>query len=158
MMTSPTLHSQAPDFKLSDQSGKEHSLSDYRGKWVLLYFYPKDNTSGCTKEACGIRDSFQDFGKHNAVVFGISTDSVKSHEKFAAKYSLPFPILADEEKKVVNLYGVWQKKKMMGHEYMGIVRNSFLIDPKGKIVKIYEKVKPEIHADEVLNDLRELSA
>ena len=149
------INHEAPDFSLKDQSGTNHTLSEYRGKWVLLYFYPKDNTSGCTKEACGIRDSFQDFGAHNAVVFGISTDSIKSHNSFATKYNLPFPILADEEKTVVNLYGVWQKKKMMGHEYMGIVRTSFLINPEGVVIKIYEKVKPEFHADEVLNDLKE---
>lgn len=152
-----TLNSKAPDFELKDQDGKIHSLKDYKDKYVLLYFYPKDNTSGCTTEACAIRDSFDDFKKYNAVVLGISTDSVKSHSNFSGKYNLPFPILADEDKIVVNLYGVWQKKKMMGREYMGIVRMSFLINPEGKIIKIYEKVKPAEHASEVLLDLYNLT-
>jgi len=152
-----TINSKAPDFELKDQNDTTHSLKDYRGKYILLYFYPKDNTSGCTTEACSIRDSFDDFKKYNAVVLGVSTDSVKSHGNFSGKYSLPFPILADEEKAVVNLYGVWQKKKMMGREYMGIVRMSFLINPEGKIIKIYEKVKPAEHASEVLLDLYNLN-
>lgn len=151
-----TLNSKAPDFKLPDQDGKIHTLKDYKGKYVLLYFYPKDNTSGCTTEACKIRDSFDDFKKYNAVVLGVSVDSIKSHANFSGKYELPFPILSDEGKEVVNLYGVWQKKKMMGREYMGIVRMSFLIDPEGKIVKIYNKVKPAEHASEVLLDLYNL--
>ncbi len=143
----------APDFKLPDQSGKEHKLLDYRGGWVLVYFYPKDDTPGCTKEACSIRDSFPKFNKLKAKVFGISVDSVKSHAKFAEKYKLPFTLLADEDKSVVKKYGVWAKKKFMGREYIGTLRTSFLINPKGKIIKIYENVKPEAHAEEVLNDL-----
>ncbi len=145
----------APNFTLPDEKGNNHTLSDYRGKWVLVYFYPKDDTPGCTKEACSIRDNFPKFQKMKAVVFGISKDSVKSHGKFKTKYKLPFTLLADEDKKVMNLYGVWAKKKFMGREYMGTLRTSFLIDPKGKIVKIYEKVKPELHAAEVLDDLAE---
>ena len=148
------IKTKAPDFKLPDQDEKIHSLKDYKGQWVLLYFYPKDDTPGCTKEACAIRDSFPSFGKLKAAVLGVSVDSVKSHKKFADKYELPFTLLSDEKKKVVKLYGVWDKKKMMGREYMGILRTSFLIDPQGKIVKIYENVKPEIHAGEVLADLK----
>ncbi|MDP3696504.1 MAG: thioredoxin-dependent thiol peroxidase [Candidatus Taylorbacteria bacterium] len=146
----------APEFKLSDQDGKVHSLSEFKGQWILLYFYPRDDTPGCTKEACAIRDSFPSFGKLKAVVLGVSVDSVKSHKKFADKYKLPFTLLADEGKRVVKLYGVWAKKKMMGREYMGTLRTSFLIDPKGKIAKIYENVKPEIHAREVIDDLKKL--
>ncbi len=153
MKTKILVGSSAPLFTLSDQKNTPRSLVDFLGQWVLLYFYPKDNTSGCTAEACAIRDDFHGFKKIKATVLGVSTDSVKSHAAFAEKYQLPFPLLADTEKKVVNLYGVWQRKKMMGREYMGTVRTSFLIDPKGKIVKIYEKVKPMEHAQEVLRDL-----
>ncbi len=140
----------APEFSLSDQDGNKHSLKDYRGSWILLYFYPKDNTTGCTAEACSIRDSYADFKKSKTVVLGVSIDSVKSHDKFVKKYDLPFTLLADEDKKIVNAYGVWGKKKFMGHEYMGTRRMSFLIDPDGKIAKIYETVKPKEHAEEVL--------
>ena len=146
----------APDFRLSDQDGKSHKLSDYRGQWVLLYFYPKDDTTGCTKEACAIRDEMPNFNKLKLQIFGISIDSVKSHKKFALKYGLPFTLLSDENKKVLNKYGVWAEKSMYGRKYMGTLRASFLINPKGKIAKIYEKVKPEIHAGEVLNDLKKL--
>ncbi len=142
----------APDFTLPDGEGKEHSLSDYAGQWVLLYFYPKDDTPGCTIEACTIRDHYASFQKMKMKVLGVSVDGAKSHEKFAKKYDLPFTLLSDEKKEVVKLYGVWQKKKMMGKEYMGTVRTSFLIDPKGKIAKMYEAVKPELHAGEVLED------
>lgn len=147
----------APDFTLSDQNGTQHTLSNYRGNWVLLYFYPKDNTPGCTKEACAFRDAFPEFEKLDMPIFGISTDSVNSHAKFAAKYELSFTLLADENKEVVQLYGVWGKKKLYGKEYEGTHRMSFLIDPQGKIAKIYEKVKPETHAEEVLRDVRALS-
>jgi peroxiredoxin Q/BCP len=146
----------APDFTLSDQKGTQHTLSAYRGNWVLIYFYPKDDTPGCTKEACAFRDTFPEFETLKMPVFGISTDSVKSHEKFAVKYQLPFTLLADEQKEVVQLYGVWGKKKFMGKEYDGTHRMSFLIDPEGKIAKIYDKVKPEGHAEEVLSDVRAL--
>lgn len=146
----------ALDFELPDQDGKNHKLSDYKGKWVLLYFYPKDDTPGCTKEACLIRDSFPDFGKLNITVLGVSTDSVKSHKKFEEKYNLPFTLLADEQKEVVNLYGVYGEKSFMGKTYMGTMRNSFLINPEGKIAKIYEKVKPDIHAKEVLKGISTL--
>ncbi len=146
----------APGFKLSDQNGEMHSLAEAKGSWVLVYFYPKDDTPGCTKEACSIGELYPDFQKLDAVVFGISVDSVKSHKKFEEKYSLPFTLLSDEKKEVVNAYGVWALKKMMGREYMGVVRTSFLIDPSGKIAKVYEKVKPEVHVEEVLRDLKEL--
>src|SRR3990167_1355466 len=145
----------APDFSLQDQSGKSHSLSGYRGKWVLLYFYPRDHTPGCTREDCEFRDAFARFKTRKAIVLGVSADSVKSHDKFAAEFRLPFPILADVEKDVLKAYGTWAKKKFMGREYMGILRMSFLIDPKGKIAKIYGKVKPDVHAEEVLQDLDE---
>ncbi len=133
-----------------------HSLKDERGRWVLLYFYPKDMTPGCTKEACAVRDTFPSFEKLNAVVWGVSADSVESHKKFAESCNLRFPLLADTEKKAIEAYGVWQEKNMMGRKYMGIVRSSFLIDPEGNIAKVYEKVKPEIHAEEVLSDLKTL--
>lgn len=153
----PEVGAIAPDFALSDQDGNEHTLSSYRGKWVLLYFYPKDDTPGCTIEACTIRDQFKDFQKINAVVLGVSTDSVKSHKKFADAYTLPFTLLADEHKEVVGQYGVFGEKKMYGKTYMGTMRTSFLIDPAGRIAKVYEKVKPENHAKEVLADLAALS-
>lgn len=139
----------APEFTLADQNGKPHSLSDYLGKWVLIYFYPKDDTPGCTKEACAIKDAFPNFKKINAVILGISTDSVQSHAKFAKKYDLPFTLLSNEDKSVVQLYGVWSN---------GTKRTSFLIDPDGFIAKIYENVKPEKHAEEVLQDLNKLTA
>lgn len=144
----------APDFTLPDQDNKKHSLSDYSGKWVLVYFYPKDDTPGCTKEACDIRDDIPRFDKLKVKILGISVDSVKSHKKFAEKYDLPFTILSDEKKEVVKKYGVWAKKKFMGREYMSTLRTSFLIDPAGKVAKIYKNVKPETHAEEVLSDLR----
>lgn len=152
MLTIDTL---APDFTLPDQDGKEHTLSSYRGKWVLVYFYPKDDTPGCTKEACSIRDADPDLSTLGAVVLGISADTVQSHKKFAQKYDLQFPLLADPEHRAIDLYGVWGKKKMMGREYDGIFRTSFLIDPEGKIAKVYENVRPEVHASEVLTDLRQ---
>jgi len=135
----------APDFSLSDQNGAKHSLIDYKGKWILLYFYPKDNTPGCTQEACAIRDSYPDFEKLGITVFGVSTDSVASHEKFASKFGLPFILLSDNEKEVIGKYDIWRFKRI-----------SFLIDPEGNIAKIYPKVKPAEHAQEVLHDLNEL--
>lgn len=151
----PTLAvgDRAPEFRLSDQFGEEHALQDYKGQWILLYFYPKDDTPGCTKEACTIRDQFPAFKKLKMQVFGVSVDPVRKHAAFAKKYDLPFTLLADEEKMLVNAYGVWAKKKFMGREYMGTLRKSFLIDPDGKIAKIYEEVKPEKHAEEVLVDV-----
>lgn len=147
----------APEFTLTDQDGKQHSLSDYQGKWILMYFYPKDDTPGCTTEACTIRDNFPHFQKSALVILGVSVDSVESHKRFAEKYHLPFTLLSDEDKKVVEAYGVWQKRKFMGREFMGTVRSSFLIDPEGGIAKIYEDVKPDKHAAEVLSDFATLS-
>lgn len=151
----PAPGSSAPDFTLLDQDGVPHTLSVHRGSRVLLYFYPKDDTPGCTKEACMLRDAMPDFDALDAIVFGVSADSVKSHKKFAEKYGLPFTLLADEQKDVVNAYGVWGRKKMMGREYDGIFRTSFLIGPDGVIEKVYENVKPETHAADVLADLKE---
>ncbi len=143
----------APAFSLPDQNGETRTLSDYAGKWVLLYFYPKDDTPGCTTEACGIRDNYDAYKKAKIVVLGASVDPVKRHAKFVEKFSLPFTLLADEEKTLVKAYGVWGKKKFMGREYMGIKRWSFLIGPDGRIAKIYEDVKPAAHATEVLADV-----
>lgn len=152
------LGDKAPEFTLPDQDGVEHSLKQYAGKWVLLYFYPKDSTPGCTTEACTLRDAFPAFSKLKAVVLGASTDSVKSHKKFVDKYQLPFTLLADTEKTLVHAYEVWQPKKFMGREFMGTLRTSFLIDPSGKIAKMYEGVKPANHAAEVMSDLAALTA
>lgn len=152
----PLLHTPAPDFALADQNGKEHRLSTYRGQWVLIYFYPKDDTPGCTKEACMLRDAFPQFEKLKVQILGVSADDSKSHKKFEEKYELPFTLLSDIDKHVVKEYGVWAPKKFMGREFLGILRTSFLIDPKGLIAKVYENVKPADHADEVLRDLGEL--
>ncbi|MES2668236.1 MAG: thioredoxin-dependent thiol peroxidase [Patescibacteria group bacterium] len=149
----PAIGTVAPDFTLLDQDGTSHALSAYRGRHVLLYFYPKDDTPGCTKQACMLRDAMPSFSKLDAAVFGISADSVKSHKKFAEKYGLPFTLLADEDKTVSNAYGVWGAKKFMGRAYEGISRTSFLIDAEGNIEKVYENVKPEKHAEQVLADL-----
>jgi len=149
-----TAGQKALDFHLSDQDGKTVTLAEFIGKWVLVYFYPKDDTPGCTKEACGIRDSFAQFKRAGIVVLGISVDGVASHRKFVDKFSLPFTLLADEKKDVVSAYGVWGKKKFMGKEFMGTLRTSFLINPSGAIAKIYEQVKPEEHAAEVLADVK----
>ncbi len=151
------INKKAPDFVLPDQDSNKHKLSDYKGQWVLLYFYPKDDTPGCTTEACTLRDNLPTFTKIKAKIFGISVDSVASHKKFAEKYKLPFTLLADEDKKVVEKYGVWQEKSMYGRKYMGTVRNSYLVNPDGKIAKIYEKVKPAEHATQVLADLTTLT-
>ncbi len=153
----PKKGTKARNFMLPDQDGKMHTLTEYAGKWVVLYFYPKDDTPGCTVEACQFRDTFPKFQRSAAVVLGVSVDPVKKHAKFVTKYELPFTLLADEDKKVVELYGVWAEKKFMGREYMGILRTTFLIDPLGKIAKVYEGVKPDGHAEEVLQDIKELS-
>jgi thioredoxin-dependent peroxiredoxin len=148
----------APEFSLPDQDGNIHSLRDYRGSWVLLYFYPKDDTPGCTTEACGIRDSYTDYEKRHVTVLGVSIDPITRHKKFIAKYDLPFTLLSDVEKKVVARYGVWGEKKFMGRTYMGTRRESFLIDPEGIIRKRYRDVQPSAHAQEVLEDVATLSA
>lgn len=142
----------APIFSLPDQDGVLHTLSQYQGKKVLLYFYPKDDTPGCTTEACNFRDGYEEFQKMGLVILGVSKDSTKSHKKFAEKFSLPFPLLSDETGGVIKQYGSWGKKKFMGREYEGILRNSFLIDEKGKIAKVYESVKTATHANDVRTD------
>jgi peroxiredoxin Q/BCP len=146
----------APAFKLKNQDGKYISLKDYKGKNVVLYFYPKDNTSGCTKEACNFRDEFPKFSKLKAVILGVSPDSVQSHIKFIDKYSLPFDLLSDENKEAVKKYDVWKEKNMYGRKYMGVVRTTFVIDGIGKIVKIFPKVKVDKHNEEVMEALKEL--
>ncbi len=145
----------APEFSLPDAEGAIHTLEQYKGQWVLLYFYPKDDTSGCTTEACTLQDNLPKLDKLKLKVFGISIDSVASHKKFADKYKLKFTLLADEKKEIVEKYGVWAEKSMYGRKYFGTLRTSFLIDPAGKIAKIYEKVKPANHAEEILNDLKD---
>lgn len=143
----------APDFELPDQEEVMHKLSDYRGKKVVLYFYPKDDTPGCTKEACSFRDSFGDFRKNGMIVLGVSKDDAKSHAKFQEKYSLPFPLLSDTDTNVIKAYEAWGLKKYMGKEYMGIMRVTYVIDEAGKILKTYEDVKPQDHAQEILSDI-----
>jgi len=140
----------APEFIALDQDGEKVSLSDLRGKYVVLYFYPRDDTPGCTKEACAFRDDFAAFKKKGAVVLGVSTDSEKSHAKFITKYRLPFTLLSDEDKKIVQAYGVWGPKQFMGMKFTGTHRITFLVGPDGRIKKIWPKVKPAEHAQEVL--------
>ncbi len=146
----------APDFNLPDKDGKTHSLTDYKGKWLLIYFYPTDDTPGCTTEACTFRDNLPKFKDLKAEVVGISTQDSASHTKFASKYQIPFTLLADTEKEVVNKYGVWAPKKMFGREFLGTKRTSFLINPSGIITRIYENVRPLTHPAQVLEDLRAL--
>lgn len=148
----PEVGSAAPEFRLQDQAGEWHTLADFRGRWVALYFYPKDDTPGCTKEACAFRDNIFAFDELDAIILGVSLDDVASHAEFAEKYSLPFPILADTEKAAATAYGVY--RKMVGFEMAS--RESFLIDPNGNIVKHYAKVDPDKHSEEVLADLRAL--
>lgn len=143
----------APNFSLPDGQGNMVGLADFKGKWVVLYFYPRDNTPGCTKEACNFRDSYEKFQARDIVVLGISTDDAKSHTKFTTKFNLPFPLLSDADGQVATTYESYGLKKFMGKEYMGISRNTFVINPDGRIEKIYKKVKPESHAEEVLADL-----
>ena len=143
----------APDFTLPDQNGDLHSLSVYRGKKVILYFYPKDNTPGCTKQACGFAERYPQFIEKGAVVLGISKDSVASHKKFEEKYGLPFTILSDPELVAIQAYDVWQEKKNYGKTYMGVVRSTYLIDENGKIVKAFEKVKAADNPEQMLGEL-----
>jgi thioredoxin-dependent peroxiredoxin len=142
--------STAPAFTTTDASGNTVKLKDFKGQKVVLYFYPKDDTPGCTKEACSFRDDFAAFKKKGINVLGVSPDSEASHKKFAEKYKLPFTLLADRDHKIADAYGTYGQKKFMGRTYMGILRTTFLIDEKGKIKKVFEKVKPEEHAREVL--------
>jgi peroxiredoxin Q/BCP len=143
----------APAFTVATNGGGTVSLADFKGKNVVLYFYPRDDTPGCTKEACAFRDHFAGFRKKGAVVLGVSIDPVKSHDKFVEKFKLPFTLLADEDKKIVQAYGVWGEKSFMGRKYMGVARVTFLIGPDGRIKKIWPTVKPEEHAEEVLAEL-----
>ncbi|MFZ0825918.1 MAG: thioredoxin-dependent thiol peroxidase [Verrucomicrobiia bacterium] len=140
----------APEFSAATNGGGNVSLADFKGKHVVLYFYPRDDTSGCTKEACAFRDHFAEFKQRGAAVLGVSTDPVKSHDKFAVKYKLPFTLLADEEKKIVQAYGVWAEKSFLGRKYWGTNRVTFLIGPDGRIKNIWPKVNPAEHAEEVL--------
>ena len=141
---------QAPDFELTSDSGERVSLSQFRGKPVVLYFYPRDDTPGCTAQACGIRDSYDLFTEHDAVVLGVSPDEETAHVKFKEKYGLPFTLLADPEHEVAEAYGVWGERKYMGRTYMGIERSTFLIDEDGKIAKVMRRVKPATHVEKVL--------
>jgi peroxiredoxin Q/BCP len=147
----------APAFKTKSQDDDQVRLSDYKGKFVVLYFYPKDNTPGCNKEACAFRDLHSEFESMNAVVLGVSTDPVKDHQKFVTKFDLPFTLLADESKEIVTKYGVWGPKQFMGRTFDGTHRITFLIDPKGKIIKIWPKVKPEPHPAEVLDCIQKVT-
>jgi peroxiredoxin Q/BCP len=147
----------APDFTLPDQNGTNHSLRDHRGQWVVVYFYPKDDTPGCTTEACSFRDGRDHLEKHHVKVFGISADSVASHKKFADKYSLNFTLLSDRDRSVMKAYGAVGDKSMFGRTFLGIKRNTYLINPEGQIAKEYLDVKPEEHALEILKDIQTLS-
>ncbi|NUM81752.1 thioredoxin-dependent thiol peroxidase [bacterium] len=144
----------APDFKLKDTDGNTVQLSDYKGQYVVLYFYPKDDTPGCTKEACSFRDDYSDFKKYKIAVFGISPDDEKSHQKFTAKYKLPFPLLSDPDHKVAEKYGAWGLKKLYGREYEGILRSTFIIDKDGMIEHVFDKVKVDTHAADVFNVIK----
>lgn len=146
----------APDFELPDKNQKKHSLSDFAGRNLVLYFYPKDNTPGCTKEACNFNNSLDIFKSLKTNVVGISADSIASHESFSNKYKLNFLILSDTDRKTVQDYGVYQPKKFMGKDYLGVVRTTFLIDKKGIIRKVYDKVNPISHSEEVIKDLEKI--
>ena len=148
----------APDFESRDAEGNAVKLSDLRGRRVVLYFYPKDDTPGCTKEACSFRDSFAEFGRRGIEVLGVSTDDERSHRKFAEKYSLPFTLLADTDHRVADLYGVYGEKQFMGRNYMGVTRRTFLIDEEGRLRKVFDKVKVDEHAGEVLQAFGEPGA
>jgi peroxiredoxin Q/BCP len=147
---------QAPDFSLPDETNDIRRLSDFRGRPVVLYFYPKDDTPGCTTEACNFRDDYSAFVNSDLVILGVSPDTPKSHAKFKEKYSLPFPLLADEGHKVCNIYGVWGPKKFMGRGYEGVMRTTFLIDSNGRIAKVFENVRPAEHSVEVLEAAKKL--
>lgn len=144
----------APEFSLPDQEGQMHQLSDYLGQKVILYFYPKDNTAGCTKQACGFRDHYVEFQEQNVQVIGISKDSKKSHINFINKYDLPFVLLSDTELQAIQAYDVWKEKSMYGRKYMGVVRTTYLINEEGIIEKAFEKVKPAENAQQMLNELK----
>lgn len=147
------INTKAPSFKLQDQNGEYHKLSDYKGKKVILYFYPKDMTSGCTKQACNFRDLYPDFIEKGAVVLGVSKDSVSSHKKFEEKHGLPFTLLSDESLDTIKAYDVWKEKTLYGKKYMGVVRTTYLIDEKGKIIKAFEKVDASKNPEAMLKEL-----
>ena len=147
-------NSPAPAFSLADENGTIHNLADYRGKAVVLYFYPKDDTPGCTVEACAFRDDYSAYTEAGVVILGVSPDSPKSHTKFINKFSLPFTLLADEDHHVCELYGAWGRKKFMGKEYDGVLRSTFLIGPDGTLLKVWEGVKPDGHSAAVLAALK----
>ena len=151
----PSEGTKAPDFTLKDGEGKDVTLSKLKGKKVVLYFYPRDDTPGCTKEACEFRDKLARVKKKGALVFGISKDDEKSHQKFSEKFQLNFPLLSDAEGKVIEKYGAWGEKSMYGKKFMGIVRSTFIIDEEGRIMKVFPRVTPEGHAEEVLKALEE---
>lgn len=144
----------APNFTLEDEKRNPHTLMDYRGKRVLLYFYPKDDTPGCTTEACNFRDDYSTYEKNGIIILGVSPDTSDKHKKFKEKYHLPFTLLADHDHRVCELYGVWGRKKFMGKDYNGVFRSSFLIDQDGMIKKVYENVKPAEHSADVIQDIR----
>jgi peroxiredoxin Q/BCP len=146
----------APEFTLHDQDGQEVSLAQFKGHPVVLYFYPKDDTPGCTKQACAFRDSRSDYEQAGAKVLGVSPDDVKSHRKFADKFELPFTLLADPETKVCEAYGVWKEKSMYGRKFMGVERTTFVIDKQGKVASVFPKVKVDGHSDEVLATIKSL--
>lgn len=148
----------APAFSLEASNGKTVKLADLAGKWVVLYFYPKDDTPGCTREACSFRDNYKRLEALGAVVLGVSGDDLKSHDKFVHKYDLPFLLLSDPDHAVATKYGVWKEKNMYGRKVMGIERSTFLIDPEGRIVRVWRKVKVEGHVDEILDELRAANA
>jgi peroxiredoxin Q/BCP len=152
----PAEGMKAPDFSLPDGEGNTVSLKDFAGKFLVIYFYPKDDTPGCTKESCDFRDNLARLKRSGAAVVGVSRDDVKSHAKFAAKFDLPFPLLSDTGGGMLEAYGVWQKKSFMGKSFMGIVRTTFLVDGRGVVRKVWEKVKVEGHVDEVLGALKEM--
>lgn len=156
-MNASFVNNKAPEFSLPDQNGKMHSLSDYEGKFVILYFYPKDMTPGCTVEACSFRDNIGELNEINVQVLGVSADSIEKHKKFEEKQKLNFPLLSDEKKEMLKDYGVWVEKSMFGKKYMGIQRDSFLINPDGVIVKHYKKVKVTEHTDQVIADVKALT-
>jgi peroxiredoxin Q/BCP len=151
-----SLGKTAPDFTLPDEAGKKHKLSDYRGKTVVLYFYPADDTPGCTAEACDLRDDYHKYQNAGAVILGVSPDDEASHEKFKKKYKLPFTLLADKDHKVCELYGVWGEKSMFGKKYYGVIRSTFVIDADGKVASVFEKVKAKENNERVLDALNEM--
>lgn len=153
-MATLTVGRKAPDFRVPTDDGKEVSLSDFRGKKVVLYFYPRDNTPGCTREACAFRDGLSQLKRQGAVVLGVSTDSVPSHRGFKEKFKLNFPLLSDSGREIVQAYGVWKQKSLYGKKYMGLERSTFVIDGEGKIERIFPKVQVDGHFDEVLEALR----